>query len=187
MIPKDRCVWRASSAAFCRAAFAIHRAAGRLAGLPSATRLSVCPPCQAEAQVTLERVIRNSKLTAGLPLVIAAPFQHQPRVSASPLPHRRSVVQRRQQDLRVVAEERRWQIVQLEKWAARQSHGSFDHPFELAHVPRPVVRQKRVGRGCRQRQRPERPMTLQKVVANSMTSSFRWRSGGTCTSTPFNR
>src|SRR6266542_4408606 len=38
MIPKDRCVWRASSAALCRAAFAIHRTAG---GSPACRRYRV--------------------------------------------------------------------------------------------------------------------------------------------------
>jgi hypothetical protein len=100
-----------------------------------------------KAQVALEGVIGNTELPAGFPLVIAALFEDQAGVA---LPHARMVDRvwsAGTERLRVAPEERRGQIVELQRRPAGQRDRAFDDALELPDVAGPVVGEQRVGRG----------------------------------------
>ena len=56
-----------------------------------------------ESQIILQRVVRDAQLPARLPFVIAAPFQHQPRIPAPPCSHCRFCSERGEQDVDVAS------------------------------------------------------------------------------------
>ena len=77
---------------------------------------------------------------------------------------RLACVQRRLQHVEVSAEQRRRQIVQLQKVRARQRDRALDDALELADVARPLVHHERIDGRRRQLQRAHEAMAFEKVL-----------------------
>src|SRR5262249_60216760 len=93
------------------------------------------------------------------------PLEDHPRIAAAPGAHRVVLLKRREQDLDVAVEQRRWEIVELQQVRVGERDRALDDALQLPHVPGPAIGKRRVGSRLREPEATELAMALEEVFS----------------------